>query len=109
MHLAVDPVNIETGRLLTLSLLISELLTNSFKHAFRPGQAGEIRITLREDSAETLVLTVADNGRGMGQAVAGKSRGLGTAIAKGLVNQLGGTIDVVSDGGVRTTVRFPAG
>lgn len=109
VKLAVDPVNIETGRLLTLSLLISELLTNSFKHAFGPGQAGEIRITLREDSAETLVLTVADNGRGMSQAGAVKSRGLGTAIAKGLVNQLGGTIEVVSDGGVRTTVRFPAG
>jgi two-component sensor histidine kinase len=109
VHLAIDPVGIETGRLLTLSLLISELLTNSFKHAFAPGTPGEIRISLREDAPDQLILTVSDNGRGMGEPLAGRARGLGTAITKGLVSQLDGRIEVVSDGGVCTTVRFPAG
>lgn len=109
VSVAVDaePVRIEISRLMTLSLLISELLTNSLKHAFAPGETGQVTVSLKRAADGRLALCVADNGRGMTARAPGESKGLGTAIAKGLAVQLGGTIEVVSDGGLRTTVRFP--
>lgn len=99
--LAVDELRLEVGRLLPLVLLITELLANSFKHAFAPGQAGIIDVRLERAEPGTLCLTVADNGRGLRgndapvdhgpQAGPRARRGLGTAIIAGLVAQLGGS------------------
>jgi len=119
VRLAVDDVRLEVGRLLSLVLLITELLANSFKHAFADGEQGLIDVQLERVAGDALCLTVSDNGRGL-PAADGPSgtpapsrtrRGLGTAIIAGLVQQLGGSHRVRSGGdegsGVTTVVLFP--
>lgn len=116
-RLTVDDVQIDVGRLLTLVLLLTELLTNSFKHAFAPGQRGQVEVRLERCEGGMLCLTVADNGRGLpgaaddatgpGTVMARPTRSLGTAIIAGLVNQLGGTARTRSARGLTTSVTFP--
>lgn len=106
---AID-ARIAIDRMMTLMLLVTEVLTNSIKHAFQDGQAGEVRINLDRIDGNRLRLTISDNGRGMPQtapAASDRSRGLGTTIIRGFASQLGGTVNVVGDNGVTTIVEFP--
>lgn len=112
---AVD-ARIDVDRMMTLMLLVTEVLTNSIKHAFDAGRTlsgtpGEVRITLDRCAEHRLRLTMSDNGRGMAMpepSAQSPNRGLGSAIMRGFVSQLGGTLAVESNAaGVTTVVEFP--
>lgn len=107
----VADARLEIGRLMTLVLLISELLGNSFKHAFDGHPAPAVRVAIERLGDSRLRLTVADNGRGLPAAAeqAPLRRGLGTAIIQGFVAQLGGTMRVENVGGVTSLVEFAEG
>ena len=87
-----------------LGLLVTELVTNSLKHAFPQG-GGHILVSLTEEAGDQVLLTIADNGRGVDTAPAA---GLGVGIVKGLVAQLDGSMRVTSEGGLRTEIRAAA-
>ena len=91
-----------------LGLLVTELVTNSLKHAFPDGD-GTIAVTLRNDSDGRLVLIVSDNGVGPADLpAAGRSgAGLGTRIIANLVDQLEGTMMVRNQDGMTTEIRVP--
>jgi two-component sensor histidine kinase len=94
-------------RLLTLSLLLNEIVTNSAKHAFPAGATGTITVKLDRET-EDYVLTVSDDGKGVPIGFdPGTSRGLGTRIMRGLAAELGGTLAVDRNGGTKTQVTFP--
>ncbi|MCX7787405.1 MAG: GAF domain-containing protein, partial [Spirochaetes bacterium] len=70
-------------------LILNELITNAYKHAFPEGREGEIRVSLvrKEDQA---VLVVEDNGVGFDSSVREKSEGhFGLELIDTLVTQLG--------------------
>jgi two-component sensor histidine kinase len=101
---------LEVGRLMTLVLLITELLSNSFKHAFDGHEAPAVRLVVEHAGENRLRLIVADNGNGLPPASPsqpGTRRGLGTAIIQGFVGQLRGTMTVESGIGVTTIIEFP--
>lgn len=98
---------LDIQRLVTLSMLVNEVITNSVKHAFVEGQPGTISIRLDRE-AQNYALTIEDNGRGMPVGFdAEDSSGLGFGIMRGLAAQLGGELQFVSNGGTRTRVVFP--
>jgi two-component sensor histidine kinase len=87
-----------------LSLLVSELMLNATKHAFEPGKADTIEISL-EAKYHDLHFTFADDGKGFpSDAEAHSHTGLGTRIMQGLVAQLRGTMHTRS-GPSGTTVE----
>jgi two-component sensor histidine kinase len=104
-------VEVETGARLSLDravaagLVVNELVTNAFKHAFDE-TGGKIRVafTSSPDRGEAS-LTVEDNGRGMGPARPG---GLGLQLIKACASQLDGRVERETVAkGTRTRVRFP--
>ena len=93
-------------------LILNELITNAYKHAFPKGKprsrAGkcEIAVTMkREDGA--LTLTVADNGVGL---PAGKNwknpETLGLRLVKMLSQQLNGSMELDRSAGTTFSLRF---
>ncbi len=85
-------VRLDIARLTTLSLLVTELVTNSLKHAFAE-EGGTISLKLEQLDPKRLALTVSDNGRGLPPNVgAAASKGLGTRIVQSLAAQLGGEV-----------------
>jgi PAS domain S-box-containing protein len=89
-------------------LILNELLTNAFKHAF-VGRPGPGRLTIRVcREGNDITLTVADDGVGL---PAGfdimETSSLGMFLARTLAEQLHGTIELATDHGTRCTLRFP--
>jgi PAS domain S-box-containing protein len=59
-----EPIRINLETAISCGLLLNELVTNAFKHAFPDGRKGEVRIQLYQ-AAEQLQLKVCDNGIGI--------------------------------------------
>ena len=94
-------------------LIVSELVTNAFKHAFpdppaRSAPPPAIQVEMVRQNG-TLLLTVADNGVGMPDGDNRReSPGLGMELPRSLAeHQLRGRIEVDSSRGTRFTITLP--
>jgi two-component system, sensor histidine kinase PdtaS len=99
----LDPVRIGADQALPLGLILNEVVSNAFKHAFPDGRGGRIAVTLKEEAGEVR-LTVRDDGVG---AKAEAAQGMGSRLVRGLTQQLGGTSSVRQDGGTVFELAFP--
>jgi PAS domain S-box-containing protein len=109
IKLSVDAIPLDVGLdfAIPLGLLVTELVTNSLKHAF-PDGTGNVSIVLERGDDGQIILIVFDDGQGQaaGAASPGSSEaGLGTGIIAGLVAQLEGTMTTRSESGTRTEIR----
>ncbi len=89
-----------------LGLILNELLTNSFKHAFIHADRPAIKLSLKEEGQEYMLLYL-DNGPGLPQAIFDAPAGsLGLYLIKRISKQLKGTANYTFDAGSRFTIRF---
>ena len=89
-------------------LIINELVSNSLKHAFPDGRQGVIRIELTADANGMARLIVADNGAGLiGDFDLANAKTLGLRLVRTLAEQLGGAIELRTNGGVEAQLTFP--
>ena len=91
-----------------LGLITSELLNNSFKHAFSEEEDGNIKIELKMIDDNIVQLMVLDSGRGYKQDFdPSRSDGLGMEIILTLSDQIGARTRFVSDkDGALSIVEF---
>lgn len=102
----VGDLRVPLDRVLPLSLLVAEIITNSVKHGFAGRGGGCIAVTAETGSTgQTLVIR--DDGSGFSHSP-GDSSGLGHRIVQGLAQQLGGQVSWQSEAGTVTRVTLPA-
>ncbi|WP_148293941.1 sensor histidine kinase [Azospirillum sp. B4] len=120
LDLDLCPLIVNLDFAIPLGLLVTELITNSLKHAF-PNGTGTITLSMRRRDEGGVLLVVADDGDGGAHLMesgaakngaaegrtGGYRRGLGGAIVKGLVAQLDGTIAMRFDTGTRADIILP--
>jgi two-component sensor histidine kinase len=111
-HVTLDwrlaPLRLSPDQAVPLGLIVNEVVSNAFKHAFPDGRAGSVTVALeRPLEGDEAVLTIADNGVGMAETPSG-GQGLGTRLIAGLAQQLDGKTSVTRGEGVRFELRFPA-
>jgi len=88
-------------------LILNELTTNALKHAFRDRTDGELTVALNADPDGNMCLVVSDNGVGFPAGFDWRqTRSLGLQLVRMLVGQLGGTLDVRTDGGTTFQITF---
>jgi PAS domain S-box-containing protein len=88
-------------------LIINELVSNSFKHAFPDGRRGEIMIRLRTQAENRIVLSVCDDGIGLPPGADYQQNStLGANLVTGLAKQIAGTLEVKSDHGTTVQINF---
>lgn len=109
--LPTESVNLDLERAIPCGLLVNELLTNSFKHAFPGERCGEIVIRLDQDGddfGDLLCLSIADDGVGLPHETELASRSsLGLQLVPLLVEQLHGALAIKRESGTLFCVRFP--
>lgn len=88
-----------------LALFVTEVLTNTFKHAFPLGGAGTISLSLTA-SGDQLHLVIADNGEGYDDS--SESSGLGRRLIQSLAQQIQGQVEIITapGKGTRTELIF---
>lgn len=94
-----------------LSIITTELVSNSFKHGFPDSRGGCVSISLHRDDT-SYEFSVKDDGIGfaassMTSRTAGKNKGIGMDLIEALAGQLGGTMERRDSQGAHTVLHFP--
>ena len=89
-----------------MGLIVSELIANSFAHAFPEG-AGLINMSLAMDTPGGDSATIVFSDNGIGFVDSGNNKRNGLALVKRLIEQIGGSATVRSDHGTEWTLKFP--
>jgi two-component sensor histidine kinase len=103
---ACDGLVLDLEVVTALGLVVTELVTKSYDHAFPDGK-GTINVSVHriEGDADTATMTISDDGQGFTAQMENKRHGMG--LVRRLVEQVGGTATVESGGGTVWTIRFP--
>jgi two-component sensor histidine kinase len=86
----VEPLEINARDAVSLGVLTSELVMNAVKHAFAPGETGEVSVVLEHGADRIAVLEVSDDGVGWHDKHSQESGGLGAKIIDMVARQFGG-------------------
>ncbi len=108
VHISSDNFNMDITKAIPCGLIVNELLSNAYKHAFKSREKGNIHLSMKR-SPETgkCSLNIRDDGVGVPEEVlSGSHNSLGYTIIKGLVRQIGGDIKVVRKNGTDVTLTF---
>jgi two-component sensor histidine kinase len=91
LHLDLAPLALPVATATPLGLALNELLINSMKHAFAPGQTGTLTLTGQLLTPATYLLSVTDDGRGLPPDFdPSRTHTLGLTLVAGLSRQLDG-------------------
>jgi len=103
------PLDVGLDFAIPLGLLVTELVTNSLKHAFPDGK-GHIDVVLNRAQDGTVALVVSDDGRGYEtpDTASSEQKGLGARIISGVVAQLRATMTVNNSNGTRSEINIGA-
>ncbi len=106
MDVSIDfqPNELDVDKAMPISLILNELLTNSFKYAYGNVPHPAIHISLSPQDGK-LRLHYADNGLGLPEASA-PSSSFGSKLIASLSSQLGGSARQWNDGGAHFEVLF---
>jgi PAS domain S-box-containing protein len=102
IDLQVEPIEVKVDKAVPLSLIASELVLNSLKHAFRGRREGTLTVRLVRENG-TCRLFVGDDGPGM-QTPDPNHSGVGLQLIEGLARQIKGRREVSSGPGVGTAI-----
>lgn len=108
--LAVEEIVMTVDKAIPCGLIVNELITNAFKHAFPGGRRGTIRVELARTSGGRLRLVVADDGVGLPEGFTlQEPRSLGLRLIGTLSRQLDASLTVNRGQGASFELTLPAG
>jgi two-component sensor histidine kinase len=107
----VHNITIASERAVPIALLITEAVTNAYKHAFPDGRAGKILVAIHTLDETSALLTIRDDGVGYGAGtdlsttvVAG--RGVGMSLISAFARQLGEDLEVSGPPGTTIALKL---
>lgn len=100
---------LEMDTAVTVGMIVSELVSNAFVHAFPKREHGTVRVVIRSNEKEEMELSVTDDGVGLPSSfdlAEATSLGL-TLVRNAVVTELDGSIEIKQQSGTRFNIRFP--
>ncbi len=98
-------INLDSA--ISIGLILSELITNSIKHALNKQGNGILTVKYQEENGTGSTLSVSDNGKGFSAPEDENSETLGMVIIKTLTEQLNGSYEIISNNGTEVLIHFP--
>ncbi|MBC8231772.1 hypothetical protein H8E77_19655 [bacterium] len=107
LKLDLEDVLLSNDSAVPCGLILSELISNSLKHAFPGDMKGEVRINLCSDDSGKITLIVSNNGVDFPEDLdLQNTKTLGLQLVNTLIQQLNATIKLDSSGGTTFKITF---
>ena len=94
----VPDINMELDLLIPLGMIVNEIVSNSFKYAYKEGKILELSVILKTIDNK-MNLNISDNGTGFNADEPEQKEGsIGMMIIRSLVNQIDGKMEIIAEG-----------
>ena len=100
-----DAIVLDLDVVTALGIVVAEVVTNSYDHAFPGGKSGSIVVSVHRAEGDGATITISDDGTGFPAQTESKRHGLG--LVRRLVEQIRGSAVVASDHGTVWTINIP--
>jgi len=105
--LQIENIELNHASAITLGLILNEAITNSIKYAFTKTEDRKISISLSHISDSQILLSIADNGRGLPIDFDSKiGTSMGMELLRGLTDDLGGSFSIETNNGTHIKIIF---
>ncbi len=109
-EVVADPVYVEVDTAIPCGLIINEIVSNAFKHAFPGDREGRVQVDLHEVGDGDVELRIKDDGVGIPAAQDPSTMGsMGMKIIYALADQISARVTVERNEGTTFVVRFKPG
>ncbi|HSD13404.1 MAG TPA: sensor histidine kinase [Flavobacterium sp.] len=106
IEINANDIELGISTAIPLSLIINEIVTNCYKHAFKDREIGKIKINLTKES-DIYKLKISDDGVGLPEDFNPKKlKSIGFDLIQGLTRQLEGKLDWRSNNGTNIIITF---
>src|SRR6185437_2541212 len=102
--LKTEPVFLDIKTAIPCALILNELITNAFKHAFKNQSNGKIEIGLKKEG-KLVNFYVSDTGLGM-DSIQLQSSSMGMSLITSLIDQIDGKLEYKNQGGSLFLITF---
>jgi len=101
-----EPLILDLDVVTALGIVVAEVVTNSYDHAF-PSDKGSIIVSVQRafGDVDAVTMIISDDGKGFKAQAESKRHGLG--LVRRLVEQVRGTAKVESENGTVWTIKIP--
>ena len=102
-----DAIVLDLDVVTALGIVVAEVVTNSYDHAFPDGKKGSIIVSVRrvDGDGDIATMTISDDGMGFLAKAESKRHGLG--LVRRLVEQVRGSATIDTDHGTIWTIMIP--
>ncbi|BDZ69944.1 response regulator [Methanobacterium petrolearium] len=107
MSIKTNGIYLDIEKTVLSGLIVTELVINSFKHAFTNNKKGKIGVELSFVN-ENLVIKVSDNGIGLQHIELEKTDTFGLQLVKTIVEQSEGSLDFNGEDGANFIIKIPS-
>jgi len=103
-----EDTQVDLNVALPCGLLVTEIVTNSVKHAFPEGLKGSVRAELKLTQPDMIELLIGDDGIGFEESKVRRSRrSLGIRLIRQLISQLKASMEKLQSSGTTYRILFP--
>ena len=102
----IEDLEVDVEKAIPLALIVNELITNVFKHAFNQHPNPVLSLTAQKRANGDLLLEIADNGPGMDPDTL-QQDSFGMEMIRSLVKQLKAKLSIINENGCKTQVILP--
>lgn len=104
-----EGIQIKLDLAISLGLIISEIITNAFKYAFKNSDNPKLIVRLIENNGGNYELNIRDNGPGVpDNYLTSENDSLGKELIEVLTEQINGALDYKFEDGASFYINFPA-
>ncbi len=107
LKLNIDELAMDVNTGIPVGLIVNEVVSNCYKHAFNNTKSGIINVSFTQQS-DSYTLEICDNGVGSEENLLDKkTSSLGITLVKSLSSQINGTLSYHGDNGSKFSIVFP--
>lgn len=107
LDLDINEISIDVDKAIPLGLILNELISNAFKHAYENQPNPSLCVDLAYPDVHQLNIRIRDNGPGMSRVDEKERKTFGMKIVNTLIKELKGSLNVRSDNGTTYELNIP--